>query len=259
MFDTLIETPLGMFLQFFLSGGLIVFAGSFLAKSADQIAELTGWGRLFVGSLLLAGATSLPELMVDIHSIHLGLPDLAVGDLLGSCLFNLFILALLDFGYPSTFRRTSFSPRFLHHSLSAVLTMALVSVLGVGLVSKSPLSLFGVSIFAWAVLALYLYGVRLIFRDGQNPPLESPLEMQHDPKRNRQTESKILPIIRAFSVYIGCSLLILFSAPYLVQAADRMATTSNLGHTFVGTTLVALTTSLPEMIATLTAFRMRFT
>ncbi len=104
--------------QFILSALVIVAAGLFLTKFADNIAEITGWGKMFVGGLLLAGATSLPELMVDLKAIELDLPDLAVGDLLGSCLFNLLILALLDFAFPSTFRRTAFSPAFLHHSLA---------------------------------------------------------------------------------------------------------------------------------------------
>lgn len=86
-----------VFLQFFVSALVIVLAGSMLAKFADKIADITGWGRLFVGGFLLAAGTSLPELMVDINAIRLDLPDLAVGDLLGSSLYNLLILAVLDF------------------------------------------------------------------------------------------------------------------------------------------------------------------
>lgn len=52
-------------IQFILSALGIAIAGSFLTKFADKISIATGWGRMFVGGLLLAGATSLPELMVD--------------------------------------------------------------------------------------------------------------------------------------------------------------------------------------------------
>lgn len=102
----------GIVLQFIIAAAVIVIAGIYLTKFADMIAAATGWGRMFVGSLLLAGATSIPELMVDMKSIQLNLPDLAVGDLLGSSLFNLLILATLDFSFPSLFRRTAFSPAF---------------------------------------------------------------------------------------------------------------------------------------------------
>lgn len=237
-------------LQFLLTAVIIVFAGTFLTKFADKIAQLTGWGRLFVGSLLLAGATSLPELMVDIHAVKNNLPDIAVGDLLGSCLFNLLILALLDFVYPSKFRGTSFSPKYLHHSLSAVLVIILASLVGIGIASKLEVSIFGVSLFAWAVLLVYLYGLRLIFIDGK---IKS-VEQESNDELNVSNKTALLAW--AFFGYIASSLVILFAAPYLVEAADKIAAASGVGHTFIGTTLVALTTSLPELVATLAAFRM---
>jgi cation:H+ antiporter len=233
--------------QLLVSAVVIIFAGIFLTRFADRIAELTGWGRLFVGGLLLAGATSLPELMVDVHAVKEGLPDLAVGDLLGSSLFNLFILALLDFIYPSEFRGTSFSPKFLHHSLAAVLTIVLTSIVGLGIVAKLEISIVGVSLFGWAVLLVYLYGLRLILIDGKNHSLER--------ASDELSEGKKGSLFFAFSGYGVCSLIILLAAPYLVGAAEQFATQTGLGYTFVGTTLVALTTSLPELIATLAAFR----
>ena len=81
---------------------MIVVAGTYLAKCADANAEITKFGRMLIGSVLLAGATSLPELTVDISAIRLGAPDLAIGDLLGSCLANLLILAVLDLIQRST-------------------------------------------------------------------------------------------------------------------------------------------------------------
>lgn len=228
--------------KFCLSALVIVGAGSFLTRFADNIAEKTGWGKMFVGGLLLAGATSLPELMVDIKAVRLNLPDLAVGDLLGSSLFNLLILATLDFTFPSEFRRTAFSPAFLHHALAAVLTIVLTCLVGIGIASRLETSFWGVSIFSWAVLVVYLYGLRLIYLEGRQ-------EKMH-PFKNK---SKSL----AFSLfgYIGCAALIVVAAPFLVSAADELALRSGLGHTFIGTTLVALATSLPELVATLAAFK----
>ncbi len=91
-------------LQFVLSAAVIVAAGVALTRFGDAIADLTGLGRLIVGSILLAGATSLPELTVDISAVRFGLPDLAVGDLMGSSLFNLLILAVADLAHRSRAR-----------------------------------------------------------------------------------------------------------------------------------------------------------
>lgn len=240
-------------LQFILSALIIVVAGSFLTKFTDEISETTGWGRMFVGSLLLAGATSLPELMVDLKAVQLDLPDLAVGDLLGSSLFNLLILAVLDFTFPSTFRHTAFSPKFLHHSLAAVLTIILTAIVGIGIASKIEVSFWGVSLFSWAVIIVYLQGVRLIFLEGNNNSTQATTKQ---PAQNVSKLVKSKPLIRAFSGYAASAFAILWVAPHLVQAADKIAAQSGLGHTFIGTTLVALATSLPELVATLAAFRM---
>ena len=56
--------------QFVFFAALIVGAGSFLSRYADEIAEITGFGRMLIGSVLLASATSLPELSVDIACIR---------------------------------------------------------------------------------------------------------------------------------------------------------------------------------------------
>ena len=239
-------------LQFIISALVIVLAGSVLTKFADKIAELTGWGRIFVGGLLLAGATSLPELMVDIKAVQLDIPDLAVGDLLGSSLFNLLILATLDFSCPSASRRTAFSPVFLHHSLSAVLSILLTAIVGIGIASRLETSILGVSVFSWAVVIFYIFGLRLIFLEGSKETNIS----THSEKRSVLQLFKQRPMLQAISGYFASALVILIASPYLVNSADQLAKVSGLGHTFIGTTLVALSTSLPELVTTLIAFRM---
>ena len=82
-------------LEFLALAMVVALAGTYLARSADQIAEITRLGRLLIGSVLLAAATSLPELTVDLSAVRQGMPDLAVGDLFGSSLMNLLILASL--------------------------------------------------------------------------------------------------------------------------------------------------------------------
>lgn len=72
---------LSILFEFVVLAGVVVAVGVCLANCADKIAEITRLGHLLVGSVLLAGATSLPELTVDITAIRLNMPDLAAGDL----------------------------------------------------------------------------------------------------------------------------------------------------------------------------------
>jgi cation:H+ antiporter len=234
-------------LHFGLAAAVIIVAGTFLVRFADRIADETGWGRVLVGSILLAGATSLPELMVDLNAVLLNQPDLAVGDLLGSSLLNLFILALID--SISRHPRRAFTREFEHHAQTAALSINLTALVGIGILSRLDTSFLGVGLFAWIVGAVYLVGLRLT--------LAHPIEQQRKQGfsgQDRHLRRKTLA--RAVVGFAACAWVILLAAPYLVRAADRIAEVSGLGHTFVGTTLIALATSLPELIATLAAFRM---
>jgi cation:H+ antiporter len=77
----------------------IMVAGIFLALSASRIAEEAGLTESFVGALLVAAATSMPELATTLAAVRLGAFDLAAGNLLGSNLFNMLILVIDDVAY----------------------------------------------------------------------------------------------------------------------------------------------------------------
>src|SRR5690554_5037925 len=94
---------------FFGSAFLIVLAGTALSRAADVIAEKTRLGGLWVGSILLAGTTSLPEVVTSASAGVMGLPDIAVGNVFGSNVFNLFIIPVADLleGRGSILRKVS--------------------------------------------------------------------------------------------------------------------------------------------------------
>jgi len=86
-----------IWLKFAICLAVVLFAGTKLAKYGDAIAEKTGLGRIWIGLVFIALITTMPELVTSISSVVLvHSPDLALGTLLGSCCFNLSILALLD-------------------------------------------------------------------------------------------------------------------------------------------------------------------
>ncbi len=89
-----------IWLKFLVCLTIIVFFGRKLAIYGDVIAENTRLGGLWVGLILLALVTSLPELFTGISAVVLvGAPDLTVGNLFGANAFNLFNLALLDIAF----------------------------------------------------------------------------------------------------------------------------------------------------------------
>ncbi|MGK2863275.1 MAG: hypothetical protein ACSLE0_15190, partial [Chitinophagaceae bacterium] len=77
--------------------GIIIYSGTRLSVYGDKIADLTGMGKAWVGLILMASVTSLPELITGFSSVVIvNAPNLAAGDIFGSCMFNLLILSLLD-------------------------------------------------------------------------------------------------------------------------------------------------------------------
>lgn len=84
---------------FALMSLIIIGAGVLLARSGDRIADRTGLGGLLIGMVLVAAATSLPEIAVAVSAVVEGSPDLAIGNLLGSNMANMALLAVVDIAY----------------------------------------------------------------------------------------------------------------------------------------------------------------
>ena len=239
-------------IQFLACAAAIIVAGTYLTRFADAIADLTKLGRLLIGSVLLAGATSLPELTVDVSAIRLGMADLAVGDLIGSSLMNLLILAVLDLSHHS--RGKMFSKQAAGHALSGSLSAALTALAGLGLLTGKAFadySIFNVSPAIYAVAIAYVLGVRLVYLDQriaahgtkEHPPQEVPV-------------ASGMTLSQALIGFAICAAVIFLAGPFLADAAGKIADKSGLGKTFVGTTLVALSTSLPELVSSIAALRM---
>ncbi|HET9905640.1 MAG TPA: hypothetical protein VFQ23_03345, partial [Anaerolineales bacterium] len=89
-----------LWVEFIVCAVLIFWVGSLLSKYGDVIAEKTGLGRAWIGAILIAGVTSLPELASGVSAVAwLNAPNLAAGAVLGSCLFNLALIAMIDLAY----------------------------------------------------------------------------------------------------------------------------------------------------------------
>lgn len=243
---------LGLFVQFFLCAFVIIIAGSFLARFADAIAEITKLGRLIVGTVLLAGATSLPELTVDISAVRMNMPDLAVGDLLGSCLMNLLILGVLDLSHYS--RGKMFSKLGAAHALSGSMCAAMTALVAMGLLTGKALekySLFHLSPFSFLIAIAYGFGIRLNYLDQRISAAEQDKE-----EKAEDLIPANLTLKKAVGGFAICALAILIAGPFLASSAGEIAELSGLGKTFVGTTMVALCTSLPELASSIAALRM---
>lgn len=237
-------------LHFVVSAIVIIIAGTYLSRFADEIAERTGFGRLLVGSILLAGATSLPELSVDISAVRAGMVDLAFGDLMGSSLFNLLILTVLDFSSHS--RGKMLSRQAARHALSGNVSAALAALVALSLLAKPVFAadeFLTISLGIWLVVLGYVFGARLVYFDQ--------LASRQEAAAADATQHPVAGSLRSSVLgFVAAAAVIVVAGPFLAAAAGDIAEATGLGKSFVGTTLVAFSTSLPELVASLAALRM---
>ncbi|MBN1303254.1 MAG: sodium:calcium antiporter [Anaerolineales bacterium] len=231
-----------VWIEFILASTILVVTAMQLAKYSDVIAIRTRLGGMFVGTLLLAGATSLPEFLTMINSLSQDVPNLAAGNMFGSNMFNMFMLALLDL--------TNQNKRILRqvamkHALTAGLAILLIgmAVFFIQLDANWKLGWLGVD--SLLIIAVYLGGVRLL-QGNTAPPV---IEEEHlDPK---------LPSLRKALLGFGFATLILvIVAPTLVATSAQIAEITGMGTGFIGILLVGMITSLPELVTTTSAVRM---
>ena len=231
--------------EFTLCAAVILVAGSTLSRQGDVIAVKTGVSRTWVGLVLLATATSLPELFTGVSAVTVAsAPNIAVGDALGSCIFNLVLLVLLD---AMTREETIYRRVEAGHILSAGFGMILIALVGASLVIEretfSP-SVWHIGLSTPIIILVYFAAMRALFvYQHRQIPVET---VDPYPETSLKTATVRYLIAAAFVVAAGSWL------PFVgLEIADAMG----WGTTFVGTLIVAGATSLPELVVVLAALR----
>jgi cation:H+ antiporter len=241
----------GVWLQFAVIAGAIAVSGSQLSRYGDVLAEKTGMGRTWLGLVVLAAVTSLPELATGTSAIlWIGVPDITVGDLLGSCMFNLLILAVVDLFYPPGPVLTAADRG---HLLAACFGVVMLGAAVMGLLR--PLSLAGVNLghvgLSSPVLLLsYLVAMRSLFRY-QRRELAA-FRVEHEEALLYEGISLRVALVK-FTVN---ALVVVAAGIFLPRVAERIALLMSWQQSVVGTVFVAAATSLPEMAVTLGALRL---
>ena len=150
--------------RFGLAAVVVVTAGSWLPSLADQLATVMGWRRSFVGTLFMALVTTLPEIAVTLSAMRLRALDMAIGNLLGSNLFNVTILAIDDIFYV---RGPLLSDAAPVHAGTAVAAVVMSGLVMVGLVMRPQgRALRRLSWISVGLLATYLLNAVLVFLHG---------------------------------------------------------------------------------------------
>ena len=237
-----------IWLELLLCLAVIGYAGYYLSRYGDIIAEKTGMSASWVGLILLSTATSLPELATGISSVTFAnAPNIAVGDVLGSTVFNLAILVLLDKLYR---RETLYSRAAQGHILSASLGTLLIAFAGFSLLldhaGMSP-ALGHVGLYSPFIVLVYLVAMRAVYSYERRTVSEY-TEVSAD----RYPEVTLRSAVKG---YVLAATAVVIAGSWLPFVAKDISDLMGWGQSFVGTMLVAGVTSAPEAAVTISALR----
>jgi len=224
------------------SAVLVIFCGAKLAVYGDALATLTGWGRLFVGSLLVALATSLPELATNITAVRLDPPnpELAVGNVLGANMLNMFTLSMvaLAFGGKRFIEKVAPEQGYLI-LVAAVMTSAAV-IFGA---FKMDFELWQVGLSSVVLLAIFVVGMKVVY---ETRPAGSEDDEEVDPGMTLKKAWFLFGLVSAGVVVAGV---------FLAWSTDEIADITGVASSTLGILAVSFVTTMPEAASTIAAAR----
>ena len=235
------------FLIFALCALAIALAGPTLVRAVEGVGDATGLGHLWLGTVLLAGATSLPELVSVVSAAGIDQPDIAVGTVLGSNMFNMTIFGVVLVLFPLAVRTDR----------ASALTGGVAIVLGAAtlvFIVTGEVALGHVGLGAIVLLGLYVTGSLLLFREARRGSAAPAAAASTDPApAPEKTEARRRPR-RADVVRLATATAVVFVASlFLPSAAEGIADTLGVSGGVVGVVGVALATSLPEVVTSAVA------
>jgi len=237
-------------LKFCACAALILYTGYKLSYYGDIICEKTSLSKTLMGFVFLSLATTLPEFVTSIGSITVvDSPNLAAGNALGSILINLMIIALLDLvqGRGPLLYKVS-----MYHILSGGLCITALGFISFFIFLRSQLNLqsgflnFGFD--SLILLFIYVLGLRLMFG----------YKDKEKPKEKIKGNSPLYKHIHLRAILIKfslCFIAIVFLALWLAKIGDEIVKVMGWSEALVGTFFLALATSLPELIVSLTSLK----
>lgn len=248
------------FAMMLVTGAAVVVAGILLGWSADRIANATGLGEMWTGWVLLAGATSLPEFVTDTSAVRIHAANLAGGDLFGSSLTNMGILAVLALSFASG----EAHPGDGSESAPGGELLSSLDLFNAGLaivltILGATFTLFHTNIGSrglrpesLSLLLIWIAGTRALYKRQQSRSEAADAATITGQKKLTDSRNVYWPIL----IFASGSAIIFLVAPAFANCARQFAAVSGWGDSFVGTWLLGSSTALPELVTSITACRL---
>ena len=212
---------------------MIIKGGDLFVDSASWFAEATGIPKFVVGATVVSFATTLPELLVSVRAAMNGSAQLAIGNAVGSVTANTtLVMGVSLVAIVGVVGRKSFS-------LKGGLLLA--AIVGLTLLSLSGFLPVWSAFILWAIFLVFMVSNLIEGKSGAKNEKKGDFEKKEVPKK--------------LIFFIIGTAAIVFGAEFLVSSGKTIASGIGISETIIGFTVIALGTSLPELVTTLTAIR----
>ena len=222
---------------------LVVLLSTKLSSYVDALDKKTDLSGAFLGGVLLAAVTSLPELFTSLTAVlALNEPQLVQGDVLGSNVFNLCIPALLILCYMKRYQQSNISHS---HFNTLYFGLAMYVCCAFAVVSPFQISIgfLQVDLITIVIVVLYFINVRT---------------MKNDDSAQNEEESDLQLSVKEIMIrFILLSLGLIVVSVALTQVTNLIAEELGLGATVAGAIFLGVATSLPELSASVQLVRLR--
>ena len=204
---------------------LVAFSSIKLSYYGDTLSKSTKLGTAFIGGLLIASITSLPELVTSVSAVLVNNPYISFGDILGSNMFNVFVLSIFNIWFFKQDFFNSVSKKYLIECLILITEYILIIF-----ISSTLLTIL--------LLFMYVFYILRILKNDE------------ETSNNTSEKHVLLKFILCSVLLIGLSILLTLEADNITHIYPKISSSS------VGAILLGITTSLPEVVSTYTLLKL---
>lgn len=231
---------------------IITVAGTYLSRTADQLADITGIGEALIGGVLLGGVTSLSGIVTSVTAAWEGHPELSFSNAVGGIAVQTLFLALADLAYSRA--NLEHAAASLANLMQGVLLMMMLGF--VTLVMMGPdFSWFQLHPGSIILFGIYILGTRLTSIATEHPmwkPSQTPETVNDIPdEQNLRAQNLTFVLIR----FIGAAAVVGIAGYFVAKIAIVITQQTGISESFMGALATSTATSLPELVVSVSAVR----
>lgn len=225
---------------YFILALFVIILSMKLSDYVDLLDKRTNLSGVFLGGVMLAAVTSLPELFTSISSVvFINKPELVIGNILGSNLFNVAALCVVSLIGFKTVMHTQVAAS---HRSTVIFSMLIYGLLALVAIDAFHIYFFGINIVSFLIVVLYLLGVRSLSSDD-------------GVAENEEVGPGLTP--KQILMRFAClSIVLVITSIAITFVTDRISLRYNLGASFAGAIFLGVATSLPELVSTAQLIRL---